>query len=276
MASVTHLYGRCLSLHCSKVGDGCCNEFAVTKEGNECDYCNCHRSAHHHYGFLAPDGSFHGMESRLDSDRTSLLSKKVFGGKPPVLKDSVTTKAERVAIFRSAIPTQPASSPLPKSTKKRGKSSSSIMCGNDAVSKKAKIGVEDTEQNRKLDRIEALKEAPQGCTRTDLDLPENFKVNHETWVPPVSLEERAVVTDFQRYCFTCYNQNPNKDRDFCYLCSRWCFVDCGSYPEQELGDFFTFACCFCSNHQSLSEEFNDYVESLPPRISTLSHMEFNT
>lgn len=139
----------------------------------------------------------------------------------------------------------------------------------------------DNEANRLRDRAEVMLWAPSMSTGgTDLDLPDFHKVNGVLWVPEV-LKDHETVDDLTRYCFACYTQNCKADRSHCDAigCKRYMFIECGRYVDpnedyyndDDVETFPEFRCCTCSSmsREEMKREFDDYVDSLPPRRTSV-------
>ena len=101
MSGVTHLYGKCEAKNCCMLPENPCLTFDEGDNGSKsCAFCNCHQSAHCHYGLIV-GGVF---QSLLPTSTNHPESKKaVGGGLHPVLSQKKMCQAERIAIFRSSM-----------------------------------------------------------------------------------------------------------------------------------------------------------------------------
>ena len=273
--------GVCCNTECSKKKMGKCQNYRPSVPDDEtCKYCGCDAGAHTllHYEVLpvVPPPPL----------PTAPEVKKLSGG--PALQSRKLIMEERTKIFQTASPasTTPnakrkakqevvdlATEEVKKPQILQKKTDTTIISAEEV--KKPKILHEDSENNRRTDRAAVLEFAPEGMTKTDLDMGQFYKVNKEFWMPPVTNSDP--VTDYTTYCFACHSQLKSGDREPCAgaSCERFMFVECGHYgpllSEDETEDDVSptlFRCCDCKQASYQRQLYQDYMSELPPKNST--------
>lgn len=261
----TKVLGKCLSTSCQKKSLGKCHNFSLGGEtSSACGYCGCSEGAHQLVGHIPLANQAPPVVPQTPVPPTPPRT-PVEG---PKLHQRALLIAERKKIFETA-PSVPTKKSSPK------KRSLIDMMNSSKKQRKEPVILADTVENRILDRADALKEAPEGVTQTDLDVPEQFKINGVWWMPVVFGVDK--VEDLSRYCYTCKTQLKASDRQECATCHRFTFVECGHFGPSDEDDPLNpsnvfpmdhYRCCHCCKPESNYNEYREYFESLPPRRST--------
>lgn len=260
--SFTKVLGKCCNTACSKKSTGKCQNFFKVEGSHMCGYCECHEAAHELKDHLATPSA---VAAPLPTASITPIRAVVSG---PTLQDRRATADERKRIFDTQ---QKVGTPSPR---KKSKAVPAPAPAPAPPARPARVILPDTLANRRQDRADALLNAPEGVTRTDLDMGEFFRVNGVPWLPEVL--DVAPVQDFTKYCFACKTQHEHADRDTCKgnNCNRYMFIECGQYGAIEGLDLVVeyvdpmfFRCCDCKKRNESAEEFQLHVESLPPRSS---------
>jgi len=258
----TKVLGKCLNPGCSKKASGKCQNFSAPGVGEQawiCSYCGCHEGTHELRGHVPLP--------------IPVVAPKLVAPSPvkgPTLEERKRTREERSAVFKKN------SSPSPKKKSKTANFVTEVPAAAPLIPPRPapRPPPQDTPENRMQDRLMALQEAPEGCTKTDMDMLEYFTINDKFWMPPVAEEDTDVVTDFRKYCFSCKTQLPCADREQCQgrKCGRFMFVHCGMHGpilETEWGDtdpeynWYTakhvpddyFRCCDCKDMLTKTKTF---------------------
>jgi len=172
------ILGVCCSTECSKRKLGKCQNYRPNDPDDEkCKYCMCDAGAHTllHYE-VVPNAPV--------QTPVAPPVKKLTGG--PALQQRKLLKEERARIFATASPAS--------STPSKKKSKPEVVDMTTEEVKKPKTAGRNTEEDRNTDRAEALRFAPEGMTKTDLDMGHFYKVNGEWWMPPVT--DVDPITDY--------------------------------------------------------------------------------
>lgn len=238
-----------------------------------CGYCECHEAAHelrdHVVAVAVASVAAPSVSTAAPSVATAAPTPVTTG---PTLQEKKATADERKRIFD--LGGRKPTTPSPKKKSKATAAPAPVPPTPTVSVPPARVILPDTAGNRRADRAEALLNAPEGVTRTDLDMLEIFFVNREPWLPEVF--DVDPVDDFTTYCFACKTQHERGDRDTCQGndCNRYMFIECGQYGGVEGLDLVTeyvspmfFRCCDCKKIHETADEFRSHMESLPPRSS---------